>query len=266
MMMLVPDVAELARYRHVYLAPHFDDAALSCGAGIARQTQAGEPVLVVTIASAIPPEATVFSEFANQMHAHWGLPAAEVVQRRRQEELAALQILGADAFWLDRLDAIYRVPTAYVDDPTLFGSVAPGDPLIDHLAADLAVLRQHCPAAQFYAPLGVGRHVDHQIACRAALDTAGLPLIFYEDYPYVEPAGAVEQRLAELAPLVALQSRPVAAGAWLDQKIRAIAAYASQLDLLFGGAAAMANRVVQYASRIGSAESGPVERYWMPVS
>lgn len=262
MSIILSNVAELARYRHVYLAPHFDDVALSCGASIARQTQAGEPVLVVTICSAIPPEATVFSEFASRMHASWGLPAAEVVQRRRQEELASLQILGADGFWLDRLDAIYRVPSAYVDDPTLFGNVAPGDPLSAELAADLAMLRQHCPLAQFYAPLGVGRHVDHQITCRTVLDAADLAPIFYEDFPYAQFTGAVEQRLAELAPLVALQSRPLAAGAGLDQKIRAIAAYGSQLDLLFGGAEAMADQVAQYASRIGSAESGPVERFW----
>jgi LmbE family N-acetylglucosaminyl deacetylase len=262
MAMLLSHSAELVGYRHVYLAPHFDDAALSCGAGIARQTQAGEPVLVVTICSAVPPASAVFSEFAGRMHARWGLSAADVVQRRRQEELAALEILGADAFWLDRLDAIYRLPAAYSDDPTLFGNVAPADPLRAELAADLRMLQQHCPEAQFYVPLGVGRHVDHQITCRAALDGLDLPLSFYEDYPYAQFDGAVEQRLAELAPLVALQSRLVAAGAGLDRKIRAVAAYASQLDLLFGGSAAMADQVTQYASRIGTAESGPVERFW----
>jgi LmbE family N-acetylglucosaminyl deacetylase len=266
MTILVSNLVELAGYRHVYLAPHFDDVALSCGAGIAQQTQQGEPVVVVTICSAVPPETTIFSDFARQMHASWGLAAAEVVQRRRQEELAALRELGADGFWLDRLDAIYRMPVAYAGDPDLFGTVAPADPLVEELTADVRSLRQHCPTAQFYVPLGVGRHVDHQIACRVALDSLDLPLLFYEDYPYVQIAGALEQRLAELAPLVALQSRPVSAGAGLSRKTSAIAAYASQIDFLFGGVEAMADQVAVYASRIGSAESGPVERYWAPVS
>ena len=43
-----------ADYRHVYLSPHFDDAALSLGGTLARQVAAGERVLVVTVCSAPP--------------------------------------------------------------------------------------------------------------------------------------------------------------------------------------------------------------------
>ena len=40
---------------HLYLSPHFDDAALSCGGQIATFTAAGQSVLVVTITGGDPP-------------------------------------------------------------------------------------------------------------------------------------------------------------------------------------------------------------------
>ena len=42
---------------HLYLSPHFDDAALSCGGQIATWTAAGQSVLVVTITGGDPLDA-----------------------------------------------------------------------------------------------------------------------------------------------------------------------------------------------------------------
>ncbi len=37
------------RYEHIYLSPHLDDVALSCGGRIVKQRSKGENVLVVTV-------------------------------------------------------------------------------------------------------------------------------------------------------------------------------------------------------------------------
>jgi LmbE family N-acetylglucosaminyl deacetylase len=243
-------------YAHIYLSPHLDDAALSCGGTIARQAAAGEPVLVLNICSGAPAPGSAFSPFAQEQHRRWDLPPNAVVLRRHAEDAAALHILGAAGHGLGLLDAIYRMPGAYVDDATLFGAVAADDALADQLRAALPDLLAANPGAQIYAPLGVGNHVDHQAAfgVAAALAAAGAPVACYEDFPYVARAGALQARLATLR--LAGPPRPIDIAATLGQKIAAIGAYASQLAVLFGGAEAMAAAVRAH---------GAEERFW-PLS
>ena len=65
-----------AGYRHIYLSPHLDDAALSCGGGIAAQRAAGERVLVVTFCTGAPAPDMQFSDLAQEFHRKWGLAPA----------------------------------------------------------------------------------------------------------------------------------------------------------------------------------------------
>lgn len=251
-------------YDHVYLSPHLDDAALSCGGAIARFVGSGQTALVVNICAGSPPAAGPFSPFAQQMHRQWGLPPAEAVRRRIHEDVEALETLGADCLLLDQLDAIYRLPEAYVDDPTLFGEVAPGDPLGDALRPLLADLVARFPAAIFYAPLGVGQHVDHQATHLAAAGCAGrISLAFYEDFPYVATPGALEKRLAQLGGSEFFLPSVTAIDETLARKISAIQAYESQIATLFGDLRAMAERVSAYAGGLRSEAGSYGERIWM---
>lgn len=254
-----------APYAHIVLSPHLDDAALSCGGRIAALAAAGEPVLVVNICSGSPPADAVFSPFAEATHARWGLPAAEAVRLRLAEDETALETLGADSYQLDLLDAIYRMPAAYVDDATLFGAVAPDDPLPAALLERLAALVARYPAAIVYAPLGVGGHVDHQVAhsVAARLARAGTSVAYYEDYPYVAAAGALAVRLAELGG--AALFLPIAMGIdhALARKVGAIEAYASQLSSLFAERAAVARDVAAHAAGLGPEGSAYGERLWV---
>ncbi len=254
-----------APYGHIVLSPHLDDAALSCGGRIAALAAAGEPVLVVNICSGSPGPDAVFSPFAEATHARWGLPAAEAVRLRLAEDETALETLGADSYQLDQLDAIYRMPEAYGDDATLFGAVAPADPLPAALHGRLAALAARYPAAIIYAPLGVGRHVDHQIAHGAAADLArsGASVAFYEDYPYVARAGALAARLAEIGG--AELYLPIATGIddALARKVGAIEAYASQIGSLFADRAAVAPAVGAYAAGLGPEGCAYGERLWV---
>ena len=258
----------MSRYRHVFLSPHLDDAVLSCGATIHRWTRAGEPVLVVTVFAAAPATGAL-SPLAESFHARWGL-SGEAVATRRAENDAALAVLGAEGATLDFLDCIYRGgPGAWHYGPpaAIFGEVAPGDEkLSEQIAGSLRALLAAQSEARVHAPLAVGNHVDHQIVHAAALRlrAEGWPVDFYEDYPYAQAIAARQPRSLE---------RTVArAGAgWTFQlescseenlaaKVRGIAAYVSQLEMLFGSAAAIAPRVRNYARRVGAGRLA--ERFW----
>jgi LmbE family N-acetylglucosaminyl deacetylase len=246
-------------YDHVYLSPHLDDAALSCGGRIAHQHAAGEKVLVITICTAVPPAEGPFNALAEELHAAWALSPGEAVSARLREDELAMERLGADRFWAGRLDAIYRRPGAYDSRAALFGQPAPDDSMGRDLAQLFATLRSRMPHATFYAPLGVGSHVDHLIVQASALTSARAPLAFYEEPPYVLKPGALEARLATLP-----EHSPeiLAIDATIKQKIHAVAAYASQLDELFGGFEAMAQQLMEYAASVRPADAQYGERLW----
>ena len=243
-------------YKHVYLSPHLDDAALSCGGAIMAQLAAGERVLVVTISTASPP-AGPFSALAEELHANWGLAADQAVAARLVEE-------REDYYWLDRLDAIYRYPEAYHTRDALFSAPAPNDPLFIDLHTFFGALRERVPSATFYAPLGVGSHVDHLLSHAASRVTLGAAVRFYEDLPYATTPGALDTRMRQLDE--SISSATISIDATLAQKLHAIHAYASQLKELFGGPDAMEHIMTAYAASVAPAGARYGERMWRASS
>jgi LmbE family N-acetylglucosaminyl deacetylase len=249
-------------YDHIYLSPHLDDAALSCGGAIARHTSAGAKVLVVTLCTAIPPSEGPFSPFAEAMHQRWALQPEEVVTARLHEETLALERLNADSYWAGMLDAIYRRPDAYNSDATLFGIPAVDDPLADAVSELIAQLRGRVPQATFYAPLGVGSHVDHLITFAAALrDHGEMTTAFYEDIPYVTKPGALDMRLSQLSGHFVPSTIDI--DATLTRKLGSIACYASQLYELFGGEEHMRQQITEYAEGLRPDNGTYGERLWL---
>lgn len=240
--------------RHVYLAPHLDDAVLSCGGAMARRRRAGEAVLALTILAGEPPQGQAISPFALEQHAYWGTPARPA-RLRRAEDAAALALLDAGAEHLDYLDAVYRSTPAglwpYASREALFARPDPDDPLSPEALA--RILAQRLPPEDgltLYAPLAVGRHVDHQVVHLAAghLLAMGYRLGFYEDYPYAEAPGALDEAL-ERSPFRGWQRRVVGLDAAdLTAKVAAVGYYRSQMWILFGGAEAMPSRVWAFAA------------------
>ncbi|NCC30671.1 MAG: PIG-L family deacetylase [Chloroflexia bacterium] len=253
-------------YRHLVLSPHLDDAALSCGSMLAGFAARKQPALVVNICSGSPSPTTRWSRFAEALHKQWALPAAEAMRLRLQEDRVALEILGVDSYQLDLLDAIYRVPHAYVDDATLFGTIAQDDPLAGEVRPLIEKLIERFPGATIYAPLAVGNHVDHQAVYRVAAELArnGVSVAFYEDVPYVAKPGAFEARMAVLGGIEAFTPilMPVDAVA-LARKIDAIKAYHSQIATVFGDLAAMITTVTHYTASLADEENSGAERLWV---
>jgi len=257
-------IEEIGRHhRHIYLAPHFDDAALSCGGSIGVQRQAGPQVLVITIFGGTGQAQGALSPFATQLQSETGLGAnvEEAIARRRAEDAAACQLLDADYLWLDFPDAIYR---GYNSREALFGSLDRADVGIEEqLAAILLDIHSRAPLSVIYAPLGVGHHVDHQLVCSAAdrLAQQKANIKFYEDFPYVATSGALEDRQRELG--LPMEVEMCEVSAHIPKKIEAISLYASQVPELFGSADRMRQMVESYTGSLRKQYPGiKVERFW----
>jgi LmbE family N-acetylglucosaminyl deacetylase len=255
---VIGDTPGLAGCRWLVLSPHLDDAALSVGGALAGWADAGESPAVVTVCAGQP--AGPLTDFARFQHARWGDPA-DLVAARRAEDQQALALLGARPVWLDVPDCIYR-GDRYATEAGLFGPIAPDEgPLVEAIAGTVAALWSATARATVVAPLGIGNHVDHQLTRAAAdrLAARGVPLLWYEDFPYVVRPGGETQRRA-----LTDGWRPVLTpiGPTVERKVAAIAAYASQVPVLFGTAADMAAAVRAYAGATGG--DGPAERLWRP--
>ncbi len=250
------------RYVHVYLSPHLDDAVLSCGGRIWEQVQAKESVLVITIFAGAPQRGAALSPFARVLHARWG-QASEAVEQRREEDRAALAVLGAEVVHWPYKDCIYRRTSEgdflYDSEEALWGGVHPAEEdLLGELVDRLTELPL-TPDGALYVPLGVGGHVDHQLT-RRAIERARGAVTYYEDYPYAEDCASVGVALGDRrweAEVVRLSEEA------LEAKIAAIACYRSQISSLWMDTMDMVGAVRSFAKRRGAGR--PAERYWLPV-
>ncbi|HEU4730485.1 MAG TPA: PIG-L family deacetylase [Kofleriaceae bacterium] len=217
-----------------FIQPHPDDIALSLGGTVALTRSPR----IVTLFAAPPARDAPLSALARRWHERWGTDLDTWTIRQR-EDAAAASVLGARCEWLPYCDAIYR-GERYLTAESLTGPLHAEDwPLVDQIAADLIARWREAQGATIYLPLGVGGHVDHQLAhaLGAPLTAAGAAVRYYEDFPYAMVDGAVEDRLRSLraggGDARELVPHVLDVSAALERRLAAIAAYRSQIGVLF---------------------------------
>lgn len=246
----------------IFLSPHYDDVVLSCGGTVAALTAAGAQPLMVTIFGGEIPEELV-DDFARWKHERWGYRTAEdVLAVRRAEDAAAAAVLGCQTRWLGHFDAIYR-GDRYTKDNALYGQphmIEFG--LVDFIADEVLRLPERQPETIVYVPLGIGDHVDHQITFAAGqkLASQGITVFAYEDCPYaIHSPHRVAPRLEAVAGKIG-PLQPVPTAETLQQRIKAIEAYTTQLPVIFRFTNDMPGAITAHALEAGNGI--PAERYW----
>jgi LmbE family N-acetylglucosaminyl deacetylase len=167
--------------RVLVFSPHFDDAAM--GAGHLLMAHPGSTVCTVF---AGPPDR--YPDEPSEWDALGGFRAGDdVVAIRRREDLAALELLGAEHRWLEFVDHQYLSPheRATPDD------VAPAlAAVVDAVAPTAVVL-----------PLGLANPdhvVTHEAGVQVARDRTDLTWFAYEDAGYKHIPGMMAGRIAKL--------------------------------------------------------------------
>jgi LmbE family N-acetylglucosaminyl deacetylase len=247
----------------LYLSPHFDDAALSCGGLLLANAGRGERAVVLTVCAGTPDYGNL-PKFAKVQHRQWGNPSDPIATRRAEDQEAARR-LGVSTQYLDVLDCIYRRdargrPVVF-SNHSLFGPARPDEqPVVQRIAQELLARVRRRSETRILAPLAAGRHVDHQLVRDAARMVLGLGynVAWYEDFPYAGTRGAVTRA-----------RRAFEGNGWecavfpidVERKIDAIRAYQSQLKSTFHGERDMAARVRAYHRAVAEGE-GFAERIW----
>lgn len=243
---------------YVYLSPHLDDVALSCGGLVWEQIQAGEKVEIWTVcAGDSPPE--IFSPFAVELHQRWGV-GRDAAAHRRNEDIRSCRVLGAGYRHFEIPDAIYRLhpdtgDILYGSQQAIFGGLHEGDEdLIHWLVTKFTGFLQ--PDTILVAPLTLGNHVDHQLT-RILAEWLNLPLAFYADFPYVLD---YEEVVNALVPSGFLPELYPVSEKGLNAWQASIAAHISQINTFWPDVGAMSKAVKEYHLKIGGL------RLWMKNS
>jgi LmbE family N-acetylglucosaminyl deacetylase len=259
----------------IYLSPHLDDVALSCGGLVWEQVRSGQTVYLWTICAGDPPPGPV-SPFAEALHARWKM-GEEVTANRRAEDIRACRIMGVRYYHFSLPDCIYRrmesnnVPL-YASEEAIFGPIHSMEvDLIQSLIREFSQLIRKLEIeneVRVVCPLTIGGHVDHRLTRAAAeaffypyegspgenepkarfIPGSNFTLWYYADYPYV---GKNEQELIQLEqagwrPAIFPISKK-AMTAWK----RAAASYSSQLSTFWPDEEAMRTDLADYSQREG---------------
>lgn len=261
----------------IYLSPHFDDAAMSCGGLIWEQTCQGHHVEIWTICAGNMPPGP-YSAFADELHARWQTPE-DAVAVRREEDAEACQVMGATGNYFSVPDCIYRRtlledesgpgnpvfaatgPFLYPDQAAIFGLLHPAEAaLAAWITAELrrALAQRDFKEVQLVLPLSVGEHVDHKLTRRVA-ENLEAARWYYADYPY---AGKPEAA-AQINRLEPKTHRPERYALSADGRLawgRAIAAYGSQISTFWQDLTQMQMEIDTYHNASGGI------RLWQPIS
>lgn len=222
----------------MFVSPHLDDAVLSCGALLTELARTNS-VTVLTVFSAARPPAKWAPSARNELRNHGATDAVRYFEDRRAEDIAALEEVGASWIHLGFTDAAFRragetagKDTGRAAYPSFHFNIARGwiAPSDATLAVRVGARIREAVSANgdtvVFAPLGIGRHVDHLITRNAAV-AARIDAVYYSDFPYSETAKPSPRfvRKASLQPCTWLTGRA--------ENVNLIARYKTQVDGLF---------------------------------
>lgn len=241
----------------IYLSPHLDDVALSCGGLLWQQAQSGHQIQVWTVCTGDPPEGAL-STFAQILHRRWET-GAQAVTLRKAEDIESCAVMGAGFRHLGIQDCIYRLgedgQALYASEEALSGRLDPAEaPLVERLSHEIA--RALPAGAILVCPLALGSHVDHQLT-RAAAERIHQSLWYYADYPYVRhdtrniPIIEAQGWQAQVNPISSEGLQ-----AWQS----AVAAHASQISSFWPDLLAMRAAIQSYCESAGGV------RLWRPLA
>lgn len=172
--------------RYIFISPHLDDVALSCG-GIVSYLSSNHHVVEIWTLFAGSPFDNHLSNFALSLHERWNL-SLDAPKIRRIEDIKACKQLGAKYKHFQIPDCIYRKDQSNLpivqQEEDLYQPIPPSQIfLVDQIAGKIESLI--APKDIIISPLGIGNHLDHRITKAAIKKLSINHLLFYEDYPYV---------------------------------------------------------------------------------
>jgi LmbE family N-acetylglucosaminyl deacetylase len=163
--------------KHIYISPHADDVALSCGGQILSGAVARDDILVLNVFT------SEGQPSPDQPGANDGSFSGSISADRDTEDRSAWDSVGIETRHAMLPEALLRKKFPFAILPHKSEAATE-----NALFAVIAALAASYPDAVFHFPAGFGHHIDH-LACRNVafrlLDEGVVAqVILYEDVPY----------------------------------------------------------------------------------
>ncbi len=234
----------------LFLSPHLDDVAFSCGGTLATLVARGWEATLCTVFTRSVEGPSGFA-LACQLDKGVG-PEIDYLALRRAEDTIASRALGAT--WVDWLNLSEAPHRGYESASALFGPFVEGDDAGPELYALLE--RRIAAYDLIFAPQGLGSHVDHRCVrdtVHALAEAHALRdnIVLYRDTPYVlrDPDALLERSITTAYPVAVAFPLDETA---LEAKLDACGAYVSQLTFQFGSPSMMREALRAFAGSEGS--------------
>ena len=243
----------------LFLSPHLDDVAFSCGGTLLRV--ADNPAWRVVLCSVFTESVENPQGFALRCQTDKGIaPEVDYMALRRAEDAAFAEAAGVDDAWHWELpEAPHR---GYESPAELFAGERPDDAVWQPVRDALTSFDAELQPDLVFAPQGLGNHVDHLQTIRAVLGVypAAGKVLWYRDTPYAirEPSA----RPAGLLDTAGLTPRRVPLPeAVLARKIDGCCRYVSQVGFQFGGADGVREKLTAFHRTEAGGNEGYAETF-----
>lgn len=215
----------------LFVSPHLDDAAFSCGGTLIKLASEDWRVILCTIftASVQRPQG-----FALSCQTDKGLsPEADYMELRRAEDFEFAQFTNvSELIHLDFAEAPHR---NYQSATELFAGIKTDDKIWQRVKIKLGEINDKFAPDLIFAPAGIGNHIDHLQTIQAILESNfAAQTVWYQDTPYVvrHKNALPSSQLNNLN----LRLQPLDISGTIEQKILAANLYRTQINFQFGGA------------------------------
>lgn len=238
---------------HLFISPHFDDAAFSCGGTILKKTKSGHNTALCTVFSR---DARPMGKFALECQESKGIPhTVSYLELRSVEDSEYAEKCGVKVrFELGFLEAPYR---GYDSIVSLFSTIQEFDHhLVEQISFEIIkVISSFGSRCVLYIPSAIGGHVDHLLV-RSTVETLlqaiperVLSVLLYEDFPYCARHRPKNGTAAEYLHVEDITNN-------LDEKIENLLLYRSQIKNQFGSDNDAKRLVLRYAEEVAAGRQG----------
>ncbi len=193
------------KYHLVLFSPHLDDAILSCYIPIINSLEKKQKILLVSFFTSAQVE-NISSDSKNFINGSGEKNAFSLFSKRKKEDQKICKKLKIDYLHLNFIDAGFRLnknkALLYPNNKKIFSNKInlEDKELINQLKKEIIFIKNNFSTKDttFYAPLGIGNHIDHLIINKIVKKIITKKLFFWEDVPYRNNPLALIEKLTHL--------------------------------------------------------------------
>jgi len=182
---------DLKKYDALFFSPHIDDAIFSCGGLILKLLKQKRRIAIINIFTKANDHKSKTDSIKQELKKNNFKSAKKLYSSRKKSEREIARKINVDVFFLDFEDGLFRKNIdgfLYPSYKNLFsGKINKNEKdIIEKIKNKISPFTNNCKKeTAIYAPIGIGKHIDHIITKKVIKQiNKNLNIFLWEDIPY----------------------------------------------------------------------------------